>query len=99
MSNKIRISLQPGSRPKREGEEYPYDIIPKNTKTGAEKILVATVKGITEGNAAVSYHNSLLSLAEKEEGWMHYRTRSTGPFFNRVLVRRGNGKPEGRGKR
>ena len=99
MGNKIRISLPPASRPKREGEEYPYAIIPKNRKTGAEKILVARVKGITEGNAAVSYHNSLLSQAEKEEGWMHYPSRSTGPFFNRVLVRRGNDKPEGRGKR
>ena len=99
MSKKIRISLQSGSRPKREGEEYPYDIIPRNTKTGAEKILVATVKGITEGNAAVSYHNSLLSQAEKEEGWTHYRSRSTGPLFKRVLVSRGNGKPEGRAKR
>jgi hypothetical protein len=83
----------------REGEEYPYNIIPKNIKTMVEKVPIARVKGITEALAAVRYHNSLLSQAEKDEGWLHYKCRSTGPFFNRILVRRGNDKPEGRGKR
>jgi len=100
MSKKRRISNQaaPIRRPMREGEDYPYDVFPTNTNTGAEKILVATVKGITEARAAVSYHNSKLSRAEKDEGWIYKERRSTGRLFNRILVRRGNGKSQARGK-
>jgi len=100
MSKSLKISNSSGSirRPMREGEEYPYDIIPRNTETRAEKVPVARVKGITEGIDASRHHDSLLSQAAKDEGWAHYATRGTGPFFNRIPTKRGNDKPEGRGK-
>jgi hypothetical protein len=93
--NRKRISPQVTGvgRVLKESEDLPYDIIPKNAQTGNERIRVATVKGKTEAERALRYHDSKLDDDEKDAGWHHYARRSTNALFNRVMKGPKNPKP------
>jgi hypothetical protein len=74
---RVRIHLTKRNRPMLQDEEYPYEILKHNFRTGEGSSVGEVIKGESAAQSLSESLTAKLSQEEREAGWKYFIQRTT----------------------